>query len=351
MPRDPLQQSSMTMPVERVKLSKGLLGAAVSTLLLSLASGPLGAQSPTIASEAAKYPSKPVRLIVPWPAGGSADNIGRTIAQFLAKRWGQPVVVENRAGAANIIGSEVVAKSPPDGHTLLIGTSPHTINATLYKKLPYDTATAFAPVMLMASSPLVLVAAPTLPANSLKELVSLARSRPTGINYATGGVGTAAHLAGESLKSETKAQFVHIPFKGGAPGAVAVMSGDVDVGIFSLVTSIGLIKSGKLKVIAIGSTKRSQVVPDVPTIAESGIPGFEASEWFAIFATGGTSPGVISKLHADLEQTLREPGVRERLFGPGFELIISTPDEFSRFLTAETARWAIVVRTNNLQAE
>lgn len=317
---------------------------SAAVLLLMFVSAPGFAQSPD-------YPSRPIRIVVPWAAGGGADIITRSIGQKLNENWGQQIVVDNRPGAATILGTEIVAKAIPDGYTLLLGTSPLTINASLYKKLPYDTLRDFSSVMLMASAPHILVATPALPANTVKELIALAKTRPGGINYASGGSGSAAHLAAEMFKTAAGINMVHIPFKGAAPGAVGVMSGEGDIMFNSLPALFALAKGGKLKVLAVAAPKRSSHLPNIPTVAESGFVGFEASEWYAILAPAGTSKAVIGKLHGELARILMQPDMQEKLNTAAFERISSSPAQLDGFLRTEIARWEKAVKASGAQPE
>ena len=301
--------------------------------------------------QADPYPNKPIRIVVPWAAGGGADIITRSIGQKLNERWGQQVVVDNRPGAATIIGTEIVAKAAPDGYTILLGTSPLTINASLYKKLPYDTVRDFSPVMLMASAPHILVASPAFPPNSVKELIEYARSKPGGMSYASGGTGSAAHLAAELFKTAAKIDMVHIPFKGAAPGAVAVMSREADVMFNSLPALFTLVKAGKLKALAVAAPKRSSHLPSTPTVAESGFTGFEASEWYAILTPAGTPQTVNVQLHDEVARILGTPDMQERLTTSGFERISSSADQLATFLRTEIARWATAVKISGAQAD
>jgi len=301
--------------------------------------------------QADRYPNKPIRIVVPWAAGGGADIITRSIGQKLNERWGQQVVVDNRPGAATIIGTEIVAKAAPDGYTILLGTSPLTINASLYKKLPYDTVRDFSPVMLMASAPHILVASPAFPPNSVKELIEFAKSKPGAISYASGGTGSAAHLAAELFKTAAKIDMVHIPFKGAAPGAVAVMSREADVMFNSLPALFTLVKSGKLKALAVAAPKRSSHLPNTPTVAESGFTGFEASEWYAILTPAGTPQAVNVQLHDEVAKILGTPDMQERLTTSGFERISSSADQLATFLRTEIARWATAVKISGAQAD
>ena len=303
------------------------------------------------AAQDVAYPARPIRIVVPWAPGGGADLITRATAQKLNESFNQQVVVDNRPGAATIIGTEIVAKSAADGYTLLLGTSPLTINASLYKKLPYDTLRDFAPVMLMASAPHILIAAPAFPPSSVKDLIELAKSRPAGVNYASGGSGSAAHLAAEMFKTAARINMVHIPYKGAAPGAVGVMSGEADIMFNSLPALITLVKSGKLKVLGVAASKRSSHLPNVPTLAESGFPGFEANEWYAILAPQGTPKSVIATLHRELDRILKLPDMQERLAGPGFDNIRSSPEQLASFLRSEIARWGSAVKASGAQPE
>ncbi|MBI3938874.1 MAG: tripartite tricarboxylate transporter substrate binding protein [Betaproteobacteria bacterium] len=298
------------------------------------------------------YPSKPIRVVVGFPPGGTNDILARMIAQKLTENLGQAVIVDNRPGANSIIGSELVARSAPDGYTLLLNSVVHAINAGLYKKLPYDPVNDFAPVILLASGQLVLVTHPSLPVNSVKQLVALAKARPGEINYASTSSGGSPHLAMELFKTMAGGlKIVHIPYKGTGPAFTDLLSGQVPLMFSPLLPALPHIKAGKLRALAVGSSKRAPVVPEVPTMAESGLPGFEASAWFGVFAPARTSKDVVGRLNAEIVKILQVPDLRGRLSSQGADPIGSTPEQFGDYVRSEIAKWARVIEASGARAE
>ena len=298
------------------------------------------------------YPVKPVRLVVTYTAGGPADIAARALAQKLAEMWGQQVVVDNRAGAGGIIGTELVAKAAPDGYTLLHGTAAGLIiNPLLVKKLPYDTFRDFAPVSMVVIVPQLLVTHPTLPATTLKELIALAKARPGALNYASVGIGSPNHLGMELLKSMAGIDMVHVPYKGATPAMADLIAGQVQLAFNGMASVLPQIASGKMKAIAIGSARRSPAAPDVPTVAEAGLPGFEYVAWNGNFAPAGTPAALVNRLSADIRKALAAPDVVQRLASLGSEPGGNTPAEFAAYVKADHARWARVVQTVGLKAE
>ena len=298
------------------------------------------------------YPVKPVRLVVTYTAGGPADIAARALAQKLAEMWGQQVVVDNRAGAGGIIGTELVAKAAPDGYTLLHGTAAGLIiNPLLVKKLPYDTFRDFAPVSMVVIVPQLLVTHPALPATTLKELIALAKARPGALNYASVGIGSPNHLGMELLKSMAGIDMVHVPYKGATPAMADLIAGQVQLAFNGMASVLPQIASGKLKAIAIGSARRSPAAPDVPTVAEAGLPGFEYVAWNGNFAPAGTPAALVNRLSADIRKALAAPDVVQRLASLGSEPGGNTPAEFAAYVKADHARWARVVQTVGLKAE
>ena len=298
------------------------------------------------------YPVKPVRLVVTYTAGGPADIAARALAQKLAEMWGQQVVVDNRAGAGGIIGTELVAKAAPDGYTLLHGTAAGLIiNPLLVKKLPYDTFRDFAPVSMVVIVPQLLVTHPALPATTLKELIALAKARPGALNYASVGIGSPNHLGMELLKSMAGIDMVHVPYKGATPAMADLIAGQVQLAFNGMASVLPQIASGKMKAIAIGSARRSPAAPDVPTVAEAGLPGFEYVAWNGNFAPAGTPAALVNRLSADIRKALAAPDVVQRLASLGSEPGGNTPAEFAAYVKADHARWARVVQTVGLKAE
>ncbi len=298
------------------------------------------------------FPSKPVKLVIPFPPGGSLDAVGRAIADKLTQMWGQSVVVDNKPGAGGNIGADFVAKSPPDGYTVVMGAlSTHAVNPSLYPKMPYDAVKDFAPISLVAITPNVLVVNPNLPVNSVKDLIAYARANPGKLSFGSGSNGSAGHLAGELFKVDTGTDMVHIPFKGGAPALQALLAGDTQLMFDNLANSMQQVKAGKLKALAVTTERRSALVPDLPTMAESGVPGFDISTWFGIMAPAGTPPDVIAKWNTDLVKVLSSPDMRERMTAQGAEAAPDTPAEFSAFIARELAKYARIVKASGAKVD
>jgi len=298
------------------------------------------------------YPSKPIRLIVPWPPTGTVDILGRTLGQKLSESLGQSVLVDNRAGANGMIGSEAAAKSPPDGYTLVVDNiTGHAINATLQAKMPFDSMRDFTHVSLLASVPDGVVSLPSLPATNIRELIALAKAQPGKLTYASFGIGSSAHLAGELFKIMAGVDMLHIPYKGGQPAIADLLAGQVSIYIPVLPSVVQLTKAGRLRLLAVTGAKRSPAMPDVPTVAESGLPGFEASNWFGLMAPAGTPPEIVTRLNAEAAKALQAPEVREKLAALGFEIQSSTPQEFATLLKSETEKWAKVIKASGARAE
>ena len=298
------------------------------------------------------YPTKPIRIVVPFPAGGTTDVLARAAAQKLAETLGQPAVVDNRPGAGGNIGAELVAKSAPDGYTLLMGTvGTHAINPGLYPKLPYDHVKDFAPVILVAGVPNVLVINPALPVNSVPELIAYAKANPGKLNFASSGNGTSIHLSAELFKTIAGVQMTHVPYKGSAPALQDLVGGQVQLMFDNLPSSLALIKGGKLKALAVTSGARAAALPDVPTLAESGLPGFEASSWFGLLAPTGTPSSVIAKLNGEIAKWLATPEAKEKLLAQGANAAGGTAEEFAQFIAAETAKWQKVVKESGAKVD
>jgi tripartite-type tricarboxylate transporter receptor subunit TctC len=298
------------------------------------------------------YPNHAIRLIVPFPAGGTTDIIARDVAKQLTSTLGQSVIVDNRAGAGGNIGSDVVAKAAPDGYTLLMGTvGTHAINPSLYAKMPYDHVKDFTPVILVAGVPNVLEVTPSLPVNSVADLIKLAKAKPGTINFASSGNGTSIHLSGELFKTLTGVDMTHVPYKGSAPAIQDLLSGQVQVMFDNLPSSLAQIKAGKLRPLAVTSSKRSPALPDVPTVAEAGVPGFEASSWFGILAPAGTPPAIVAKINADVNAWLQSPEGKAELAAQGAEAAGGSPDAFVAHIRAETEKWAKVVKASGAKVD
>lgn len=299
---------------------------------------------------AQSYPSKPVRLIIPFPPGGSNDIVGRMIAAQLTERLGTQVVVDNRGGAGGIIGTETAAKSTPDGHTLLLISVAYAFNPSLYK-LPYHPVKAFAPVAILGTGPNVLAVFPGLPVNSVKELIALARQKPGQLNYGAAGVGTFQHLSSELFRMLARVDIVAVQFKGGGPATIDVIAGHTQISMGSLIQTLPHIRSGRLRALGTGGSKRTTVLPDVPTIAEAGVPGYEANNWWGIFAPAGTPPAVINRLHQELSVILTSTETQKRFSTEGAETVQMAPAEFGKFVVAETTKWARVVKEADIRSE
>jgi tripartite-type tricarboxylate transporter receptor subunit TctC len=285
-----------------------------------------------------------VRLIVPFPAGGPADALGRVLADQLNKIWGQPVVVENRGGAGGNLGAEVVARAAPDGYTLLLNASSHVINASLYEKVPYDPIKDFSPVSEVASYMLVLVVHPSVPATSVKEFVAFAKSKPDGLSVANAGLGTPTHLAAVLFAQAAEANLIHVPYRGAAPASTDLIAGQVPAMFNNPVNAVPQVRANTLRALAVTGSKRLLLLPDLPTVAESGYPGFETRTWYGVFGPAGLPADIVRKLHADMERILRMPEIANSLVAQGWDITVSPPDQFSRVLQSEYDRWSAVVK-------
>jgi len=316
------------------------------TLLCAL----LAAAFLPFAAVAQGYPAKPIRLIIPFPPGGSNDVVGRMIAAQLSTRLDKPVIVENQGGAGGLIGTELAAKAAPDGYTLLLISVAYAFNPAIYK-LSYDPATAFAPVAMLGAGPVVIAVTAKLPVSSVKELVALAKEKPGELNYATAGVGSFQHLASELFKLQTGVDIVHVPFKGGGPAMMDVIAGNTQIAIGSLVQMLPQIKGGRLKALGVGSANRIPALPDLPTLSESGVPGYEVTNWWGIVAPAGTPTPVVERLHRELAAIVASSETRKRFESEGAEPRQMSPEEFGRFIAAETAKWSRVVKEASIRAE
>jgi tripartite-type tricarboxylate transporter receptor subunit TctC len=316
--------------------------AGIAAIALSV---PASAQAPA-------YPTKPIRLVVPFPAGGATDIIARAVSQKLTEAWGQSIVVDNRPGAGGNIGTELVAKAAPDGYTLEMGTvGTHAINASLYAKIPFDHIKDFAPIILVAGVPNVLVVNPSLPVNSVQELIAYAKANPGKLNFASSGPGTSIHLSGELFKVMAGVQMTHVPYKGSAPALQDLLGGQVQLMFDNLPPSLPQIKGGRLRALAVTSLTRAPALPDVPTIAESGLPGFEASSWFGILAPAGTPPAIIAKVNAEVAKWLASPEGKEKLVAIGANAGGGSPEDFAQHIQKETAKWAKVVKESGAKVD
>lgn len=319
-------------------------------ILLFLAALLAGFQSNTWGAEA--YPQRSVRLIVPYPPGGAGDIVGRLLAARLTEALGQQVVVDNRGGGGQIIATELTAKAPPDGHTLFLASATHSINPGLRRgKLPYDSIRDFAPITLVAESPLVFVAHPSLGVSNIKDLVAAAKARPGRINYASSGPGTGGHLSVELLKFQTGIDLVHVPYKGAGPALTDLLGGQVQVMCTSPLPAMPHVKSGKLRALAMTGRARSRAAPEIPTVAEQVAMRYESSLWYALLAPAATPPAIIRRVHAETVKVLKSPDFSEQLLALGAETVGSSPQELSKFMAAEIARWTQVIEQANIRAD
>ena len=300
---------------------------------------------------AQSWPARPVRMIVPYTPGGGIDTVARTLAQKLTEQLGNTFVVENRPGAAGVLGAEMVAKAAPDGYTLLASSTEFAINPSVRPKLPYDPFKDFAHISQLASVQFILAGHPSVPVKNVKELVALAKSRPGQLTFGSSGTGGGPHLAGELFQSIARIRWTHVPFKGAAPSAIAVMSGEIDFAFAATIGLLGNVQAGKLRAIAVTGTKRFAELPQVPTVAESGVPGYSATGWYGFYATGGTSQEIVRRLYNESVRALGAPDVKERLAKSGNEYVMSPPEEFTAFIRAEIAKWTKVVKEANLRIE
>jgi tripartite-type tricarboxylate transporter receptor subunit TctC len=294
---------------------------------------------------AQSYPAKPVRFILPFPPGGGTDTLARILGGKLGEGLGQSLVLENRPGAGANIGAEVAAHTPPDGYTLLMGNVAHAINVSLYSKLGYDFVKDFSPVSLLASTPNILVVHPSVPSRNVRELIALARSRPGQLDVASSGSGSSAHLAGELFNSLAGTKMNHVPYKGGGPAVLALVSGECAIGFATTPSVIEHVKAGKLRALALTSATRASFAPTIPTVAESGVKGYEAGTWYGILVPAGTPAAVISRLHAESVKVVKLPDVKERLDTMGYTGIGSSPAEFAAYIKSEIEKWGKVVRS------
>ena len=301
------------------------------------------------AASAQPYPARAVRVIVPFPPGGT-DFIGRIVAQKLSDLWGQPVVVENRPGGTTVIGSELVAKSAPDGYTLLVTPVPFAIVPSISPRLPYDPLKDFEPIALFNITPLVFVVNPTVPARSAQELIALAKAKPGMLNFGTSGIGSSNHLAGELFNVMAGVKLVHVPYKGSAPALIDLAGGHVDLVVSTLTSAVPLIKSGKLRALAVTSLKRSGEWPEIPTLDEAGLPGFQAVAWNGLTAPARTPRDIINKINADVAKVIRSPEVAEKFRHEGAEPAVMTASEFGAFLREELAKWNKVVKFAKIES-
>jgi len=300
---------------------------------------------------AQEYPAKPIRVVVPFPPGGGTDLMARSVMQKLGESLGATMIIDNRGGAGGSIGSDIVAKSPADGYTLLIISGAHAINPSLYPKLPYDSVRDFAPVTMFTSGPGLLVVHPSVPARTVKEFIALAKSRPGQLNYASAGIGTPPHLAGELFKTMAGVDIVHVPYKGNGPAYTDLIGGHVSVMFPTIPTAIPHVRAGKLRALAVTTRSRTPIAPELPPISESGVPGYDVSSWYGLLAPAGTPAAVVSRLQREIAKVLRSPDVGEKLTAQGLDLVGSTPDAFAAVIKSEIMKWAKVVKASGARAD
>ncbi len=320
-------------------------------LIATLAAAAASAALPFAVHAQSSYPDKPVRFIVPYPPGGGTDVVARIVQERFAQALAQPVLIENRGGAAGSLGTDIAAKSAADGYTVLFTLSSHTINPAIYPKLPFDTVKDFAPVGMVASLPQILVANPQFPPNTVAELTALAKAKPGTLSFASVGNGSPGHLAGELYKLRTGTQLVHIPYRGGGPAVTDVMGGQVPLLWVSIPAAAQFVKAGKLKALAVSTTKRSAAFPDVPTMQEAGVADFEVDSWYAMFVPAKTPKSVVDRLNRALNAVVAQPEVRERLLAQGSEGVGGTPEALGKIVDAELPRWARLAKDANIRPE
>jgi tripartite-type tricarboxylate transporter receptor subunit TctC len=307
--------------------------------------------APTVLAQASNYPDKPVRFVVPYPPGGGTDVIARIVHERFQAALGQPIIIENKGGAGGSVGTELVAKSAPDGYTVLFTLSSHTINPAIFPKLSYDTLRDFEPVGTVASLPQILVANPQFPANTVAELIALAKAKPDSLSFASVGNGSPGHLAGELFKIRTSTQMTHIPYRGGGPAVTDVMGGQVPLLWVSIPAAAQFVKTGKLKALGVSTLKRSAAFPDVPTLQEAGVADFEVDSWYAVFVPAKTPQAIVDKLNRALNLVVADAGVREKLLAQGSEAVGGTPQALAKVVAAELPKWAKLAKDANIKAD
>ena len=324
---------------------RSVFGAAVRAVACAAV---LGALPPCAVAQ--DYPVKPVRAIVGYPPGGAVDTNARRIGPKLSELWGQPVVIDNRGGAGSTIGTAAAAQAAPDGYSFLVASPAHAINATLYKKLPYDTEAAFAPVAELATSPLVLLVHPSVPANSVKELIALAKEKPGVFNYGSSGSGTSVHLSGALFNMMAGTGIAHIPYNGGGPAMTALLAGTTHI-MFAGIEGMAQAKAGKLKALGVTTPKRAAAFPEVPTVAESGLPGYEVEAWYGVYVPAATPRAIVNRLNRDINRALQTADAKERYGKLGFTVVGSTPEQFAAFNKSEIEKWRKVVNFAKVEIE
>ncbi|MGZ5095823.1 MAG: tripartite tricarboxylate transporter substrate binding protein [Burkholderiales bacterium] len=328
--------------MQKLKLIRKQASIAVAAAFLFAGTAHVAAQA---------YPTKPVRVIIPFVAGGPADFIARLVGPKLSEAWGYPVIIDNRGGGNQIIATELAAKAQPDGHTLLLTSGGFAVNVSLYPKLPYDSLRDFTPVSLIATGPNLVVVHPAVPARSLAELITYARSKPGQLVYASAGSGAPSHLAVELFKTMARIDMVHVPYKGMAPGITDLLGGQVQLAFPTISAGITHARAGRLRALAVTTAKRSPAAPEMPTIAEAALPGFEASNWYGVIVQAKTPPQIVRKIHDDIARALTMPDIRDRMLNQGLDPVSMTPEEFTAYIKAEIVKWAKVVKASGAKAE
>ena len=310
----------------------------------------IGSAAPAFA-QAQTYPDKPIRIVVPFPVGGIADTFGREIGKKLTETWGQPVIIDNRTGAGGNIGADIVAKSPPDGYTLVIGNiGTHAVNVSLFPTMPFDPIKDFTPIVHLMDAEGLLVVNPSVVATTVPELIALARAEPGKLSYASAGIGTTSHLAGELFKSTTKLDIVHVPYKGNVPAITDLLGGQTSMIFATMPTVLPHVRAGKLRPLAVLGTVRSPALPNVPTVAES-VPGFEVSNWIGLFGPAGMPPAIVVRLNVEVQKIMRSPEIEKRLETEGAKFVPMTPEQFASFQKTELAKWAKTVKDANIKVD
>jgi tripartite-type tricarboxylate transporter receptor subunit TctC len=325
------------------RIMRNAVATGLGIALLALAA-PLAAQSPS-------WPAKPIKIVVPFAVGGIADTFARAIGAKLGDTWGQPVVIENKAGAGGNIGADFVAKSPPDGYTFVMGNiGTHAVNQSLFRNMPYDTLRDFVPIAHVLDAEGLLVVHPSVSSKSVPELIALAKSQPGRMTYASGGLGTTSHLAAELFKSVANVDIVHVPYKGNSPAITDLLGGQTQMIFATMPTVLPQVKAGRLRALAVIGPARTPALPDVPTVAET-LPGFEVSNWIGLFAPAGTPPEIVAKLNAEVQKVMRSPEIEKRLETEGAKFVPTTPAQFAEFQRAEAAKWARAIKDANIRVE
>ena len=325
-----------------------ILGAIVCALW---SAGALAAQQAQQAQQGASYPSKPLRLIVPFAPGGGTDIIARLVAQDLGQMWGQTVLVDNRGGSGGVVGTDLGAKAPPDGYTMLLCSLGFSYAPALYRKLPYDSERDFVAVSRVATQPFVYVVLPSLGVSSMKELIQLAKNKPGELRYGSGGSGGSSHLGTELLRTMTGIEMVHIPYKGTGPALTAMLGGEIHMQLIGISSVVPYLKSGRMRALAVSGARRSAAAPDLPTVAESGVPGYDFDVWYGLLFPVGTPRPIVTKVNADVNRVLKSPALAQRFAAVGLEPAGTTSDEFARIIRTELARWRTVVETAKIRVD